>query len=56
MACKLRCPECKTMLKEKGDQMKSANGEYEVFTRDGANIIKCLVCGHTGSAIEFCLE
>lgn len=44
MACKLRCPNCKTMLKIKDDHGKDANGEY-VVTEEDVRYIECLECG-----------
>jgi len=50
MAHKLRCPNCRRMLKQKGDEMKQAQGEYRVhdicaeLTRETARMIECLEC------------
>lgn len=45
MACKLRCPACKTMCKEQGDEMKKATGVYVVYTNHkGDRVLDCLVC------------
>jgi len=61
MACKLRCPECKTMLKEEGDEMKKANGEYRVYDslwnskhEAGAfRLLRCLKCKHMNDVRAF---
>lgn len=51
MACKMRCPQCKRILKEAGDEGKRAQGEYIVihdpkFT--GKWDIECLACAFRG--------
>lgn len=54
MACKLRCPACRRMLKEEGDEMKRAQGEYRVraltaaTTGEQARQVECLECGWLG--------
>lgn len=54
MACKLRCPTCEKVLKEKGDEGKRAEGEYVVIDESEKNrTVKCLVCGHQGPPMEF---
>lgn len=52
MAAKLECPKCKKILKEEGDEMKEAQGEYRVYescwnskhAKGAHRIIKCLEC------------
>ena len=52
MAAKLECPKCKKILKEEGDEMKEAQGEYRVYKScwnskhaEGTHrMVKCLEC------------
>lgn len=61
MACKLKCPKCQKVLKEEGDGMKEARGEYRVYDSlwnskhpDGYDrMIRCLLCNYTGTVPEF---
>jgi len=61
MACKLRCPKCKKMLKEEGDEMKSSNGEYRVYDNlanskldaGSYRLILCLECDRVGTVYDF---
>jgi hypothetical protein len=43
MACKLECPSCKKILKEKDDHGKQAQGEYKVIN-SAVRQIECLEC------------
>lgn len=45
MSAKMRCPGCELYLKEEGDNMKQAQGEYKVLDAGGHRFIKCLKCG-----------
>lgn len=49
MACKLKCPSCHLILKMRGDEMKTAQGEYEVVDK----WVTCLACNSTGAAHHF---
>ena len=61
MACKLKCPNCNTVLKEEGDEMKESGGEYRVYEnacnslRDAGDmsLILCLECEYTDEAYMF---
>jgi len=61
MACKLKCPKCSKVLKEEGDAMKRAQGEYRVFdslwnpkSEAGKyRLIECLSCYHFGGPMDF---
>lgn len=61
MASKLRCPNCRKMLKEEGDQLKSANGEYRVYDNlaNSKNIagrfrlVGCLECWYITDVRSF---
>jgi Zn ribbon nucleic-acid-binding protein len=44
MAAKMECPYCNKVLKEEGDECKSAQGEYKVI-ESGVRQIECLACG-----------
>ena len=52
MAAKLQCPKCNNVLKEEGDEMKEAQGEYRVYDslwnskHDAGKfrVILCLLC------------
>ncbi len=52
MAAKLKCPKCDLILKEEGDEMKEAQGEYRVYDNlsnsvhkgDKFRVILCLSC------------
>jgi len=53
MAAIMTCPECKSKLKEAGDEMKACQGEYCVYVNlwnskheaGERRVIECLVCG-----------
>lgn len=54
MACKLRCPKCKLMLKEEGDEGKQSQGTYRVFDATSPfnidagkpdRVLRCSECG-----------
>lgn len=55
MASKLRCPYCRRMLKQEGDEMKQSQGAYRVHTLraettgETARLCECLECGQTFS-------
>ncbi len=53
MACKLRCPNCKKTLKERGDHSKCANGTYIVRPKGKRNNIECNECGHISDVKDF---
>jgi DNA-directed RNA polymerase subunit M/transcription elongation factor TFIIS len=61
MAAKLECPNCGAILKEEGDEMKLARGEYRVYihrsTLSGEEgekrVIECMICGHFARPNEF---
>lgn len=58
MACKLVCPQCLSVLKEKGDHGKQARGEYRIFVETtsrskGDTHIKCGVCHYFGHVNKF---
>jgi ribosomal protein S27E len=61
MAAKLKCPSCKSVLKEEGDEAKEGQGEYRVYDsrwngkHDAGEfrIIECLNCNHFGSVWAF---
>lgn len=56
MACKLRCPKCKHMLKEAGDLGKVARGEYVVIYTNKEKtdwVIECMVCAYRGEPMTF---
>ena len=55
MACKIRCPKCKMMLKEEGDGMKRSQGEYRIYDSSGhggKRILFCLSCNHASHMSE----
>jgi len=53
MAVKIKCSNCKKILKEEGDEMKKAQGHYRVYenlwnsVQDAGSrrLILCLECG-----------
>ncbi len=61
MSCKLKCPKCKKILKESGDEMKKAEGEYLIFdSLENSNhqaatyrLIECLECNHSAKVNMF---
>lgn len=53
MACKLKCPNCKTVCKEEGDEMKEAQGTYVVTHGASENILKCNVCKAERAALSW---
>lgn len=56
MSCKLRCPNCCTMCKEGGDEMKEAPSTYTVVANKGMNLLKCSNCGLTSAVVEWLYE
>lgn len=54
MAAKIECTKCHCVLKEEGDEMKTARGEYRVYEsrstlsgkRGAHRVIRCLACDH----------
>ena len=54
MACKIRCPKCKFMLKEEDDGMKKSQGEYRVYDSHNSKhrLLLCLSCNHSSSMDE----
>ena len=56
MACKIRCPKCKLILREEGDEMKNSQGEYRVYDSIGRGeskrILFCLSCNHSSHMSE----
>lgn len=56
MACKLRCPKCKRMLKEAGDEGKVARGEYLVIYTNKEKtewLVECMACGYRGTGMSY---
>ena len=56
MASKLKCPKCKRVLKEAGDNGKIAQGEYIVIEDkmfSWNRMIECLGCAHRAEPLEF---
>jgi hypothetical protein len=52
MACKMQCPSCKKMLKEKDDHGKVAQGEYLVIN-DEIRKLECCECKHISSVSDW---
>lgn len=52
MACKLKCPHCGLVLKERGDLGKKAQGEYIVVGGVGPKI-QCVPCGWIDKTAHF---
>ncbi len=44
MACKLKCPNCHAVCKEKDDHAKQSRGFYEVVNNWSESILKCSEC------------
>lgn len=61
MAAKLKCPRCGKMLKEQGDEMKQAQGEYRILEPTpyageiSTRLVMCLCCGFTAEPMEYLL-
>ncbi len=53
MSCKLKCPRCGLILKEKGDHSKEAQGEYVVHKDVWQNDVECLACKWMDKAATF---
>jgi phage FluMu protein Com len=52
MACKLKCPKCKRVLKERGDRVKSAQGTYTVLEGE-PRLIRCNKCKAEDTVVSF---
>ena len=52
MACKLKCPNCKRILKELGDGGKLAQGTYVVLAGEPRKV-RCTKCGVEGTVEAF---
>lgn len=52
MACKLKCPNCKRILKERGDGGKLAQGTYVVFVGEPRRV-RCTSCKTEDSVEAF---
>lgn len=52
MACKLKCPNCKRVLKERGDGSKLSQGTYVVLIGEPRKV-RCTKCKAEGTVEEF---
>ena len=53
MAAKLKCPKCRDILKEVGDNTKEAQGSYRVYSslsnsKEEAGLFRIVECNNCG--------